>query len=136
MYSSVITANNADYLLPLASLVDRIQLDHVAFWRLHDLELIGSGLPFGLDYYQVKSTSRQKPNGLEVSNKEFQEFLKGDFQIIDGVIEAWSGMIPSRCILRLDCEDASQWVLTTDKPEVAKKLQEAGFRSESPSCST
>jgi hypothetical protein len=128
MYRSIVTAENADYLLPLVSLVDQIGPLNVAFWRLRDIELIGSSLPLGLDYDHVKATSRNQPNGLEVSGQEFQEFLKGDFQIIDGVIEAWSGKIPATCILRLDCEDASQWEITTDQPEIASKLEQAGFK--------
>jgi hypothetical protein len=63
-------------------------------------------------------------NGIEVSNHEFQEFLRSDFQVVDGIVEAWSGVGATKCAVRIDCEDATQWEVTTDVAEIVARLEQ------------
>ena len=114
-------------LLPLADLIERMRLEDIATWRFRDVSLVGRGCPLGMSFDEFESASRERPDGFEVPDDEFRAFLESDFQIVDGEIEAWSNEFPARCVVRLDCEDATQWEITTDLPELSRKLETTGF---------
>jgi hypothetical protein len=75
-----------------------------------------------------ESATRQNPDGVAVSDLQFRDFLKGDFQIIDGEVEAWSNGKNAHRVLHLDCEDATQWIVSTDLDGLAATIDSAGFR--------
>jgi hypothetical protein len=84
------------------------------------------GKPFGMSAADFESATRTCSKGFIAADEEFRAFLKTDFQIVDGEIEAWAGESPGTCIMRIDCEDATQWEITTDVPELVEKLQSTG----------
>jgi hypothetical protein len=128
MYKFVLDEKTFGALLPLADLVDRMRLGRVVTWRFRDIKLMGYGHPFGMTPEDFETASRTSPLGIEVSNDEFQRFLKSDFQVIDGLIEAWSGEIPATRLVSIDCEDAAQWEVTTELTELARQFETTGLK--------
>ena len=126
MQTVVVRKYKTGTLLPLADLTQLMGLKEISSWRLREITLHGSGLPFGMSFDEFETATRATSDGLPVSDQQFQAFLKSDFQVVDGVIEAWSGDVPTTCVVRIDCEDASQWEITTDLREIVKKLEQPG----------
>ena len=130
MHIYIVNDKSFGTLIPLVQLIDRIGLKDVASWRLRDITLYGRGCPFGMNFNEFEAATRATLNGFEVSDQDFRTFLMLDFQIIDGEVDAWSGTEPAKCILRIDCEDATQWEIATDSLELISKLENAGFQRE------
>lgn len=115
-------------LVPLNHILNIIHPEGADSWRLRDISLIGIARPFGMDIDQFMSASRSAPLGISVSHDEFIHFLEAGAQIIDGEIQAWTGQPDPRLILIMDCQDASQWDIITDSPEVIRSLLDSGYR--------
>jgi hypothetical protein len=107
-----------------------MQLSGVRTWRFHDIKLMGRGQPFGMTFDNFEAATR---TAFEVTDLDFQGFLESPAQVVDGVIEALSDQDPSVCIVRLDCQDATQWEIATDSLVVVKSLEKAGFQRASAS---
>ena len=120
----IVRNHTSGTLLPLADLIQRMRLKDIVSWRLREIKLYGSGRPFGMSFDDFETASRAAANGIAVSDQEFQVFLQSDVQVIDGVIEAYSGDDPATFVVRIDCEDATQWEITTDLPEIVKNLEQ------------
>lgn len=123
MSTFIVNEKVSGTLLPLADLIERMPFDDITSWRFRDIYLHGYGRPFGLTFDEFEGASRQLPGGFEVTDDEFRAFLEADFQIIDGIIEAWANGPPPRCVVCFDCEDSSQWEITTDRPELSRNFE-------------
>ena len=124
MQTVIVRKYKSGTLLPLADLIQLMRLKDIVSWRFREITLCGSGLPFGMSLDDFEAATRATTDGIAVSDQQFQAFLKSDFQVIDGVVEAWSGDDPTTCAVRIDCEDATQWEITTDLQEIVTKLEQ------------
>jgi hypothetical protein len=112
-------------LLPLPQLVARLGLVGVVSWRFRDIKF-HYGRPFGHTVEEFEHMTRQAKLGYQVSAVDFRDFLKTEFQIIDGKIEAVGE--GDKSVMTLDCVDGSQWELATESEELASELERQGFR--------
>ena len=124
MQTIIVRKHKSGVLLSLADLLQLMRLKDIISWSFLEITLNGRGLPFGMSFDDFEAATRATTSGFAVSDQEFQAFLKSDFQIIDGVIEAWTGNDPTTCAVRIDCEDASQWEISTDLQEIITKLEQ------------
>ena len=107
-------------LTPLDAVVARLPELHVAFWSFKEVEF-AFGRPFGIPLPDFERLSRELVGGFVVSDEDFREFLKGEFQLVDGVIEAYGS---AAVLVRIDCEDASLWGIHAEQPEIIRALEE------------
>jgi len=124
MRTVVVRKSKSGILLSLADLINRLQLKDITSWHLRDITLHGIGRPFGMNFDEFEAATRTNTDGFEVSPHEFQAFLESDLHVIDGVIEALSSYDPKACVMRIECDDATQWELTTDLQELGTILDE------------
>lgn len=124
MQTVIVRQHKSGVLLPLADLIQLMRLKDIVSWRFREITLQGSGLPFGMSFDDFEAATRATTDGIAVSDEHFQSFLKSDFQVIDGIIEAWSADDPTECAVRIDCEDATQWEITTDLPEIVTRIEQ------------
>ena len=130
MTASYIATDLVDgVLLPLRVLLERLRIPRIAFWVFRDARLhvlSADEMPFGMRPPEFERRTRE-PSGFRVTAEEFDGFLRVAVQFVDGTIQAFPVTDPSRCALLIECEDASQWVISTDSLEVEFALQNSGF---------
>lgn len=127
MYKFIVRDKNSGVLISLAEVIDRLRLEDIATWRLRGIAQNGKANPFGLALESCEGASRATVAGFQVSDNDVRAFLSSDSQVIDGEIEAWSPLKPECCVVRLDCEDTPQLEITSELPDLAIKLELAGF---------
>jgi hypothetical protein len=126
-YTFIVDDTVSGVLRPLSSLIECINLQGIARWQFHEIKLFGRGKPFGLTFEEFEAATWASSTGFEVPDHEFRLFLQSPVQIVDGTVEAWSNQVPASCVVRFDCEDATQWRIITDSSMLANKLERAGF---------
>jgi|688.fasta_scaffold52825_4 hypothetical protein len=126
MFSYVFREMRDGFLIGLEKLVGRIPCQGVTQWRFHDISLTSSK-PFGMLLKDFEEKSRNCPEGVCVSNEAFFEFLRTDFQILDGCIEGRSGPNGKNSLFTLDCFDTSQWEATTEDESIAVEFEKKGW---------
>ena len=98
----------------------------VNYWFFQWIDLMGP-FNFGQDHQTVTQETQSKPKGRRVSLEEFDRFLQGDSQIIDGSLVAINLHNESMPVFVLDCFDASLWVIATTSREIGERLLHSGW---------
>jgi hypothetical protein len=125
MYVFSINETVNGVLLPAFDLIERMGLEEVATWRFKELTMF-QGHPPGMTLDEFEAAS-WLPGGFVMPDAEFRGLVRSEFQMRDGDIEGWSSGADARCIVRVTCEDASQWDVCVDDDEIAAHLERAGF---------
>jgi hypothetical protein len=117
-----------EVLISLPSLIKRLPIPNRALWVFRDVQLNGGPeKPFGFRVPEFERLTREQPNGFTASQESFDRFLKMDLQFLDGSIDVLADYPPNELLLRIDCEDSSQWELSSHSEDLTRKLDEAGF---------
>ena len=115
-------------LISLPSLIKRLPIPSPALWVFRDVKLNGGpDKPFGFRVPEFESLTRERPNGFAASQESFDQFLKMDLQFLDGSIDVLAESPPHKPLLTIDCEDSTQWELSSHSEDLTRKLDEAGF---------
>lgn len=126
MFSFVLREIKEGVLIGLEKLVTRIPCQRVTHWRFRSISMTASN-PFGMPLCDFEEKSNSSPEGVTVSNDAFREFLRTDFQVLDGIIEGLSGANAEVVLFSLDCFDTSQWEATTEDEGIAKEFENFGW---------
>jgi hypothetical protein len=124
MTTFVVRAYINQALVPLQAIIERLPKLDVMFWSFKQTDF-ASGRPFGVVISEFERLTRELSGGFIVANADFREFLRTDFQLVDGDVEAIG---PAGLLLRIRCEDSTQWELSTDDPKIVSAMEQAGFR--------
>jgi hypothetical protein len=119
-------AGRRGILISIHEVIQQLSCLEIDHWRFHEMTM-GAGAPFGIGSLRFEEETRISPRGFLATNTQFNEFLKSDIQVIDGCIEGFMKEDNKQPLIRLDCNDASEWVVTTKDERVAKRLQEIGW---------
>ncbi len=98
----------------------------VAFREMH----LNEGQVLGLPVPVFEQLSHILSAGFIVAFKDFEKVLRSEAQIIDGCIEFLAA--DGTLLLRIECIDATQWEVTTEKLEIEAQLERSGFIREPP----
>jgi hypothetical protein len=109
-------------LVSLSTLVERIGFD-IPFWSLRKITLTCNADFFGVAVNDLQELSRRLSDGFVLSNKDFQSFLKTDFQIVDGYIDGY-GPGSQAPLFQIECVDAAQWEISTNSADIALQLKD------------
>ena len=126
MFSYVLRETPGGFLIGLEKLVERIPYQSVTQWRFHEITMTASK-PFGILLEDCEEKSRNCPEGVCVSSEAFFEFLRTDFQVLDGCIEGRSEPNGENPLFTLDCFDTSQWEATTEDKSIAVEFEKKGW---------
>jgi hypothetical protein len=127
MNTFVVSEKKGEVLLPLQVLLQRIVFLPVTLWAFREMT-IRYPQPFGLTVQVFERLTRELALGFTVGNDDLQKFLKADFQIIDGCIDAYVEQSLSSPSFTLECVDTSQWEIRTASDTIAKELERRGFK--------
>jgi hypothetical protein len=127
MQRFIIREKQREILISLPLLVQRLSFLPVAFWAFREITVCYPQ-PFGLSVVEFERLSRELTLGFVVSNQDFQNFLKAEFQIIDGCIDAYVFQPLPDPLFNLECVDSSQWEISTSSPIIAEQLKIRGFK--------
>ncbi|MBL9169299.1 MAG: hypothetical protein JNN07_16280 [Verrucomicrobiales bacterium] len=83
MNTFIVTDKQGQILLPLPALVQRLVFLPVALWVFREVT-IRHPQPFGLCVAEFERLTRELALGFVVSDLDFRNFLKADFQLLDG----------------------------------------------------
>lgn len=112
-------------LAPLRYVVQQLSFLTIAAWCFRSIR-IHAGHPFGLTVREFEQLTRQSPKGYCVADTDLRTFLDDNIQIVDGEIDAIAedGMK----LLKIVCEDATQWEINITSSELAQEMERRGFR--------
>ena len=128
MYKLVLAAATPRSLRSLVDIVNELALDTIICWRLKSIRLYGTGRPFGISVDDFEASTRANDYGVLVGDDQFQSFLRSGMQVIDGELEGCADATGVQSVVRLSCEDATQWELFTDSEVIYKASLRMGFR--------
>lgn len=111
-------------LLPLTALIDRLPLIKASSWAFKHTKF-HYGSPFGLTIPEFERITWENEQGFVVADADFRLFLRTDFQLIDGEVEALDA---GGILLTIDCLDASQWEISVQSAQLAAELENRGFK--------
>ena len=98
----------------------------ISYWFFQWIDLNGP-YNFGQDHQTVTLQTQEKPKGRRVSLEEFDCFLQGDSQIIDGSLVAVDSHNESMPVFVLDCFDAGEWMIATTLKDIGERLLHSGW---------
>lgn len=127
MKTFVIREKQGQILLPLPQLVHRLDFLPIAAWAFREIT-IRYPQPFNLRVQEFERLTRELTLGFIVSNHDFRKFLKADFQIIDGCLDAYSNQFLHEPLIRIECVDTTQWEITTVSASIEEELKRNGFK--------
>ena len=114
-------------LLPLPRLIERLPSIQARFWTFKEVDFV-YGDTFGISLPNFERLTRDLQGGFIVSDSDFKNFLRTDFQLRDGLIEAIG--LDGSTLLTIECIDVAEWEISTESPEIAARMEERGFRRE------
>lgn len=114
-------------LISLPELLARMPRFPVALWAFRQVDEIRYPLPFGMEVAAFERLTKTLSKGFMVGAPDFELFLKADFQIIDGSIDAYSASESDLPMFSLECIDSSCWEIAVHSPEIAQQFEQAGF---------
>jgi hypothetical protein len=126
MRTLVISEKQGDILLPLPVLLQRLSFLPVVLWGFRELT-IRYPKPFGLSVAEFERLTRDLASGFLVSNHDFQMFLKADFQVIDGYVDAYTVESLQSPSFYLECVDTTQWQISIASDAIVEELERRGF---------
>jgi hypothetical protein len=111
-------------LISLALLLERLPPFCAAFARFRDMRFT-SGLVLGLPVPEFERLSRDLNAGFIVDMRDIKGILASPAQIVDGRIEFLEQ--DGTTLVTIECVDATQWEITTEKPELRLALARTSF---------
>ena len=117
----------SNLLLPISDLASRLSFIKIDLWAFRNIEIVYP-LPFGLEVQVFERLSRELKLGFIVSDADFKLFLKKDYQIIDGIVEGYSGSITQGPYISIECFDTSEYDISTPSDDLASELENRGFQ--------
>lgn len=119
---------NGSALISLPGLLGLMPRLPVVVWAFRQVSDIRYPLPFGIDVNVFEKLTQSLSRGFMVRSDDFDQFLKADFQLVDGSIDAYSAMNLDEPIFTLECIDSSYWEIATNSQKVAELFEGVGLR--------